>query len=81
MAFVSPWCELLGREVQALMKGQLETDVMPTQVQEDSQLLLHAHKLHQRGLGPCAVLELQFQTHPEPLGCVTHLFWEGQEAF
>ena len=64
-----------------IQEGEDETDVMPTQVQEDSQLLLHAHKLHQRGLGPCAVLELQFQTHPEPLGCVTHLFWEGQEAF
>ena len=64
-----------------IQEGEDETDVMPTQVQEDSQLILHAHKLHQRGLGPCAVLELQFQTHPEPLGCVTHLFWEGQEAF
>jgi len=60
---------------------ELEASVMPTQVQESSHILLNAHKLYQRGLGPCAILELQFQPHPKPLGCVTLLIWEGQEAF
>ena len=54
---------------------------MPIQVQENSQILLNAHKLHQRGLGPCADLELQFQRHPKPLGCIPLLFWEGHGAF
>jgi len=54
---------------------------MPTQVQESSQILLSAHKLQQRRLSPCTILELQFQPHPKPLGCVTLLFEEGLEAF
>ena len=58
-----------------------EANVMPIQVQVNSQILLSAHKLQQRGLGPCTDLELQFQPHPKPLRCVTLLFWEGQEAF
>ena len=58
-----------------------EADAMSIQVQESSQVLLNAHELHQRELGPCAVLELQFQPYPESLGCVSCLFWEGQEAF
>ena len=58
-----------------------EADAMTIQVQEGSQVLLNAHELHQREHGPCAVLELQFQPHPQSLGCVPHLFWEGQEAF
>ena len=64
-----------------IQEGEDEADAMSIQVQESSQVLLNAHELHQRELGPCAVLELQFQPHPEPLGCVPHLFWEGQEAF
>jgi len=45
------------------------------------QILLSAHKLQQRGVGPYTDLELQFQHHPKPLRCVTLLSWEGQEAF
>ena len=62
-------------------EGEDEASVIPIQVQESSHILFNAHKLHQRGLSPFAVLELQFQPHPKPLGCVTLLFWEGQEAF
>ena len=54
---------------------------MPIQVQDDSQLLPNAHKLHQRGHDPRTDLELQFQRHPKPVGCVPLLFWEGHGAF
>ena len=57
-----------------------EANFMTTQVQENSHILFNAHKLHQRGFGPCAIFELQFQPHPKPLGCVTLLFRKGQEA-
>ena len=35
-----------------IQEGEDEADAMSIQVQEGSQLLLNAHKLHQRGLGP-----------------------------
>jgi len=63
-----------------IKEGKDEANVMPTQVQESSQILLNAHKLHQRGLGLCTDLELQFQPHPKPFGCVNLIFWEGQES-
>ena len=39
-------------------EGDDEAIVMPTQVQENSHILLNVHKLHQRGLGLCTNLEL-----------------------
>jgi len=64
-----------------IQHGEDEANIMPTQVQKSSQIPLGAHKQQQRELGPCAVLKLQFQPHPKPLGCLTLLFWEVQEAF
>jgi len=79
---------LEGTLATGTSKGHLHTPIsvveanfMPTQVQESSHILLNAHKLHQKGLGSCAVFELQFQPHSKPLECVTLLFKEGQEAF
>jgi len=54
---------------------------MPISVQESTRVLLSTQKLHHKGLGPCTDLELQFKVHPNPLGSVTLLFWEGQETF
>jgi len=56
-----------------IQEGEDEANVMPTQLQESSQILLSTYKLQQRGLGLFTVLELQFQPHPKPLGCVTLL--------
>jgi len=64
-----------------IQEGEDEANVMPTHVQVNSQILLTARKLQQRGLGLCTDLELQFQPHPKPLRCLTLLFWEGEEAF
>jgi len=43
-----------------IQEGEDEASAMPTQLQESSHILLNAPKLHQRGLGPCTDLELQF---------------------
>ena len=72
---------LIVDHVRLVESRVTEANVMPMHVQENSQFLLNAHKLHQRGLGPCTNLELQFQSHPKPLGCDTLLFWEVLEAF
>jgi len=61
-------------------EGEDKASVMPTQVQESSRILLNAHKLHPRGLGPYMDLELQFQPHPKPFGCASLIIWEGQES-
>ena len=50
-----------------IQEGENEANVMTTQVQENSHILFNTHKLHQRGLGPCAIFELQFQPHPNLL--------------
>ena len=47
--------------------SNFEASVMPTQVQESSYILFNTHNLHQRGLDPCAIFELQFQPHPNLL--------------
>jgi len=53
---------------------------MPITVQKSSQVLLSTQKLRHKGLGSYTDLELQFKVHPKPLGSITLLFWEGQEA-
>jgi len=53
---------------------------MPILVQESTEVLLSAQKLHSKGFGPCTDLELQCKAHPKDLRCVTLLFSEGQEA-
>jgi len=62
-------------------EGEDEANSMPISVQESTQVLLSAQKLHSKGFGPRTNLELPFKAHPKHLGCVTLLFWEGQEAF
>jgi len=70
-----------GLRENHIQEGEDEANVIPTQVQENSQLLLNAHKLHQRELDPCTNLKFPFHPHPKPLGYVTLLFWESQGAF
>ena len=61
-------------------EGDDEVNSMPILVQESSQVLLSTQKLHHKGFGPYTDLELEFKAHSKPLGSVTLLFWEGQEA-
>jgi len=61
-------------------KPEDEVNAMPISVRESSQVL-STQTLHHMGFGPCTNLELQFRVHPKPLGSITLLFWQGQEAF
>ena len=66
--------------IELSMRIYVEANSTPNSVQQNTQVLLSAQTLHSKGLGPCTDLELQFKGHPKHLGCVTLLFWEGQEA-
>jgi len=55
-------------------EGDDEANSMPILVQESTQVLLSAQKLHHEGLSPCTDLELQFKVHLKPLESITLLF-------
>jgi len=57
-----------------IQEGVDEANVLATQVQVNSQILLSAQRLQQRGLGPCTNLELQLHPHPKPLNVLLCYF-------